>query len=154
MAEHDEELNRAVLAIHEDDSHSTVHLEISAGVGGAEAQLFASEIFHMYANYVEYKGWSMESVQTSKMNENLDDKIRKVTVVINGPNAFRTLKLEAGVHRVQRIPATEKSGRIHTSTVTVAVVPQPDDFGMYTSFECCQNIFRNTQLNYFRLLQN
>lgn len=83
-------------------------------------------------NYVQYKKWDVQETAES-CGDSVDTlrKTRQAKALITGPGTFRTLKLEAGVHRVQRIPATEKNGRIHTSTVTVAVVPQPDDFGKF-----------------------
>lgn len=132
LQEHDEDLGNIILALNEDDDYSTVHLEVTAGVGGSEAQLFATQIFDMYMNYVDYKGWDIQSMDESR-SDSVDSvqKTRQAKALITGPGSYRTLKLEAGVHRVQRVPATERSGRIHTSTITVAVVPQPDDFGTF-----------------------
>lgn len=122
--------------LNEEDDYGKVHLEVTAGVGGAEAQLFATEIFDMYMSYAEYKGWTVEDVQQST-GDTIESvtKLRSARAVISGPQTFYKLKMEAGVHRVQRIPTTEKAGRIHTSTVTVAVIPQPDDFGMSTIYD-------------------
>ncbi|XP_059157868.1 peptide chain release factor 1-like, mitochondrial [Physella acuta] len=104
--------------------HNDIVLEITAGVGGQEAMLFCSELLHMYYKYATLKGWNISSV--------IDDKSetggsRKATLEISGDAVYKHLKHESGVHRVQRIPKTEKAGRIHTSTVTVAVLPQPSE---------------------------
>lgn len=132
MAEHDEELKNTIISLNEDDDYSTVHLEVTAGVGGAEAQLFALEIFDMYTNYAEYKGWTVEVVQENRSDAVGEQrKMRHAKALITGPGTFRMLKVEAGVHRVQRVPATESYGRVHTSTATVAIIPQPDDFSMH-----------------------
>ncbi|KAG8195555.1 hypothetical protein JTE90_002181 [Oedothorax gibbosus] len=99
-------------------------LEISPGVGGQEAMLFAKDMFHMYCHYATYKGWRHEVLKydTTELGG-----IRSAHLGINGAHAYRVLKYECGVHRVQRVPKTEKAGRIHTSTTTVAVLPQPSE---------------------------
>ncbi|ODM89118.1 Peptide chain release factor 1-like, mitochondrial [Orchesella cincta] len=106
------------------DACEDVILEVSAGVGGQEAMLFTSELFRMYENYAHYKGWEMDTtnVDTTELGG-----VRKASMNITGPQAYRMLKFEGGVHRVQRVPKTEKSGRIHTSTSTVAVLPSPSN---------------------------
>lgn len=129
LKEYDEDLVDRALLLNEDDDHSTVHLEVHAGVGGAEAQLFAFELLEMYTKYMAYKGWEIGSIDMSGGTHDGARKVQNATVTVSGPNSYQTLKLEAGVHRVQRIPATESGGRIHTSTVTVAAIPQPDDVG-------------------------
>lgn len=126
MKQFDEDLLNGILSLNEDENYSTVILEITAGVGGKESMLFATELFHMYMNYADFKGWRA----TDYEHETLDvGGIRHASVVLSGPGVFQSLKLEAGVHRVQRIPVTEKAGRVHTSTAVVAVIPRPDDFG-------------------------
>lgn len=95
-------------------------LEIRAGVGGNEAALFAADLFHMYQNYAPKRGWGFAVVDESK---NDLGGFKEVIAEIKGKNVYRALKYESGVHRIQRIPATEKSGRIHTSTASVAVLP-------------------------------
>ncbi|KAH9500470.1 Peptide chain release factor 1-like, mitochondrial [Bulinus truncatus] len=99
-------------------------MEISAGVGGQEAMLFCAELFQMYRNYAQCKGWTVTGLA---IEENDIGGTRKAEIEINGGSVYRHLKHEAGVHRVQRIPKTEKAGRIHTSTVTVSVLPQPSE---------------------------
>ena len=99
-------------------------LEIRAGAGGQEAALFAADLFRMYSNYALSKNWKM-----SLYEENTTDigGFSKVVAHIKGKNVFKYLKFESGVHRVQRVPKTETAGRVHTSTVTVAVLPEADD---------------------------
>uniref|UniRef100_A0A2C9JSR3 Peptide chain release factor domain-containing protein n=1 Tax=Biomphalaria glabrata TaxID=6526 RepID=A0A2C9JSR3_BIOGL len=99
-------------------------MEICAGVGGQEAMLFCAELFLMYRNYAHFKGWTVTGLS---IEENEIGGTRKAVIEINGESVFKHLKYEAGVHRVQRVPKTEKAGRIHTSTVTVSVLPQPSE---------------------------
>jgi peptide chain release factor 1 len=101
-----------------------VVLEIRAGTGGDEATLFAAEIFRMYSRYAEAQGWK---VQTTDLSESAVGGVKEVIALVEGERVFSRLKYESGVHRVQRVPATEASGRIHTSAVTVAVLPEADD---------------------------
>lgn len=101
-----------------------VVLEIRAGTGGEEAALFAQEIFRMYSHYAEEQGWRVEIMS---FHETGIGGIKEVVALIEGRGAFSRLKFESGVHRVQRVPATEASGRIHTSAVTVAVLPEAED---------------------------
>ena len=101
-----------------------VVLEIRAGTGGDEATLFASELFRMYTRYAEGQGWRVEVIDLSDSEVG---GIKEVSAIIEGRGAFSKLKYEGGVHRVQRVPATEASGRIHTSAVTIAVLPEADD---------------------------
>ncbi|NIA12190.1 MAG: peptide chain release factor 1 [Nitrospiraceae bacterium] len=96
-------------------------LEIRAGAGGEEAGLFARDLFRMYSRYAERKGWSVEIVS---MNETGLEGIKEIIATISGKGAYSKLKYESGVHRVQRIPVTESGGRIHTSTATVAILPE------------------------------
>lgn len=120
----DEELTELLLPVDSDDSCKSIILEVNAGVGGQEAMLFAEELFEMYCNYAEYKGWHVEITDCTKTELG---GMRHASAVISGDGVFRCFKFEAGVHRVQRVPATEKSGRIHTSTVSVVALPQPED---------------------------
>lgn len=99
-------------------------IEIRAGVGGDEAELFAADLFRMYSRYAEKQGWKTSLINTSSTGIG---GLKEVIFEINGDNVYKNLKYESGVHRVQRIPDTEKSGRIHTSTATVAVLPQVEE---------------------------
>src|ERR1700678_968910 len=101
-----------------------VILEIRAGTGGDEATLFAAEMFRMYTRYAETQGWKVEVLSTS---ESSAGGLKEVIALIEGQRVFSRLKYESGVHRVQRVPATEQQGRIHTSAVTVAVLPEAED---------------------------
>lgn len=126
--EHD--IVHEALNIDDDENYYSLMLEVSAGVGGQEAMLFAHELFDMYCNYSLYKGWSTEvaDCETSEVGG-----VRHATVIVEGANAYRCLRHEGGVHRVQRVPATEKSGRIHTSTVSVAIIPKADEYEVEVS---------------------
>ena len=99
-------------------------LEVRAGTGGEEASLFAADLFRMYQRYVENHGWTFEPIET---NETELGGYKEAIAAINGPGVFARLKFESGVHRVQRVPATESSGRIHTSAATVAVLPEAEE---------------------------
>jgi len=101
-----------------------VILEIRAGAGGDESSLFAQDLFRMYSRLAENRGWQIEVMQTSLSPIG---GFKEIIVNIRGKNVFSSLKYESGVHRVQRVPRTEASGRIHTSTVTVAVLPEADE---------------------------
>ena len=101
-----------------------VVLEIRAGTGGDEATLFASELFRMYTRYAERMGWRMEVIDLSESEVR---GVKEVSAIVEGRGAYSRLKYEGGVHRVQRVPETEAAGRIHTSAVTVAVLPEADD---------------------------
>ncbi len=101
-----------------------VFLEIRAGAGGDEAGLFAAELFRMYSRYAEKKRWQVTLLDMSTTGVG---GAKEVIAQIQGKGVYSRLKYESGVHRVQRVPATESSGRIHTSTVTVAVLPEVDD---------------------------
>jgi peptide chain release factor 1 len=102
-----------------------VFLEIRAGTGGDEAGLFAADLFRMYARYAEVAGWKIEVVSSSPSGGM--GGFKEVIVQIEGKGAYSRLKYESGVHRVQRVPVTEAQGRIHTSAVTVAVLPEAED---------------------------
>lgn len=119
----DQEIQLLINPPDPDDSRNVI-IEIRAGTGGDEAALFASDLFTMYSRFAETKGWKIE---TLNMNKNDIGGLKEISAKIKGKNAYRYLKFESGVHRVQRIPETEKQGRIHTSTATVAVLPEVDD---------------------------
>ena len=99
-------------------------MEIRAGAGGEEAALFASELYRMYVNYADSQRWKTELISLS---ESGIGGFKEVVFMINGHGAYSKLKYESGVHRVQRVPETESGGRIHTSTATVAVMPEAED---------------------------
>jgi peptide chain release factor 1 len=101
-----------------------VLLEIRAGTGGDEASLFASNLFRMYGRYAERRGWRVEVMSSNSTGLG---GFKEIIALIEGKGAFSRLKFESGVHRVQRVPVTEASGRIHTSAVTVAVLPEAED---------------------------
>ncbi|MEO5742798.1 MAG: peptide chain release factor 1 [Vicinamibacterales bacterium] len=114
-----------VLLIPKDpNDEKNVMLEIRAGTGGEEAALFAYELFRMYRKFAELQGWRVELMSTSESDVG---GVKEVIATIEGRGAYSKLKYESGVHRVQRVPATEASGRIHTSTVTVAVLPEAEE---------------------------
>ena len=106
------------------NDEKNVVLEIRAGTGGDEAALFASDLFRMYSRYAERQGWRLEVLNLSETGVG---GIKEVIALIEGRNVYSRLKYESGVHRVQRVPATEASGRIHTSTATVAVLPEAEE---------------------------
>ncbi len=116
----EEELTRTLLPKDPNDQKNVI-LEIRAGTGGEEAGLFAADLFRMYTRYAQRKGWRTEVVDT---NETGIGGIREVVLQVKGVGAYSRLKHESGTHRVQRIPVTESSGRIHTSASTVAVLPE------------------------------
>lgn len=103
------------------DDNKSVIIEVRAGTGGEEATLFAADLFRMYSNYAKKKGWQVEVVDSS-VSEN--GGYKEVTASVKGHNVYKHMKYESGVHRVQRIPVTETSGRIHTSTASVAILPE------------------------------
>jgi peptide chain release factor 1 len=105
------------------DERNTI-LEIRAGTGGEEAALFAADLFRMYTRYAETRGWRVEIMNTS---EAAAGGLKEVIALVTGQRVFSSLKYEGGVHRVQRVPATEAQGRIHTSTATVAVLPEAEE---------------------------
>ena len=110
-------------------------LEIRAGAGGDEAALFAAELYRMYVNYAEHQRWKVEMVSVS---ENGIGGFKEVVCMINGKGAYSRLKYESGVHRVQRVPETESGGRIHTSTATVAVMPEAEDVDVQIDMNDCR----------------
>ena len=115
---------KILLLPHDPNDDKNIILEIRSGTGGNEAAFFAQDIFRMYLRYTELKKWKSEILS---INENEGGGIKEVIVSIQGEGAFGMLKYESGVHRVQRIPDTESSGRIHTSAATVAVLPEAEE---------------------------
>src|SRR6202034_3514823 len=123
VASVEEELKVLLLPKDPNDEKNVI-LEIRAGTGGDEASLFAAEIFRMYTRYAETHRWKVEVLSSS---ESSAGGLKEVIAIIEGNRVFSQLKYESGVHRVQRVPATEQQGRVHTSAVTVAVLPEAED---------------------------
>lgn len=118
------EAERASLLAPDDPlAQKNVIVEIRAGVGGDEAALFAAELFRMYSRFAEKNGWQVQLVSANRTSIG---GFKEVIAEIRGNGAYGTLRLESGVHRVQRVPKTEKSGRVHTSTATVAILAEPE----------------------------
>ena len=115
---------RILLLPKDPNDDKNVILEIRGGVGGEESALFAHSLFRMYSMYAERRGWKIE---IANLNETELGGVKEVSAIIEGAGAYSRLKFESGVHRVQRVPETEAGGRIHTSTVTVAVLPEQDE---------------------------
>mgnify|MGYP000050831180 CR=1 FL=1 len=117
-----------------------VIVEIRAGAGGDEAALFAAEIYRMYVKYAESRRWKTEMMS---LNENGIGGFKEVTFMITGAGAYSRLKYESGVHRVQRVPETESGGRIHTSTCTVAIMPEAEEIDFHLDMNDCKfDVFR------------
>ena len=106
------------------NDEKNVFVEIRGGAGGDEAALFAAQLYRMYGRYAERRGWKTE---LASLNENGLGGFKEVVFMVQGRGAYSRLKYESGVHRVQRVPVTESGGRIHTSTVTVAVLPEAEE---------------------------
>ena len=123
LARVEEELKVLLLPKDPNDEKNVI-LEIRAGTGGDEATLFAAEIFRMYTRYAETQGWKVEVLSTS---ESAVGGLKEVIALMEGNRVYSRMKYESGVHRVQRVPATEQQGRVHTSAVTVAVLPEAED---------------------------
>ena len=119
-----EEELKVLLLPKDPNDEKDVILEIRAGTGGDEATLFAAEMFRMYTRYAETQRWKVEVLSTS---ESSVGGLKEVIAIIEGKRVYSRLKYESGVHRVQRVPATEQQGRVHTSAVTVAVLPEAED---------------------------
>jgi peptide chain release factor 1 len=106
------------------NDEKNVLLEIRAGTGGEEAALFASEVFRMYSRFAERQGWKVDVVSANRTGSG---GIKEIIAIVEGERVYSKLRFESGVHRVQRVPATESSGRIHTSAITVAVLPEAEE---------------------------
>jgi peptide chain release factor 1 len=115
---------KVLLVPRDPNDAKNVILEIRAGTGGDEAALFAADLFRMYSRYAERNGWKIDVMSQSETGVG---GLKEIIAAIEGKNVYSRLKYESGVHRVQRVPATEASGRIHTSTATVAVLPEAED---------------------------
>ncbi len=115
---------KALLVPRDPNDSKNVFMEIRAGTGGEEAALFAADLFRLYTRYAEQRHWKVSVIDSNETGLN---GLKEVIFQITGKDVYRNLKFEAGVHRVQRVPQTEASGRIHTSAVTVAVLPEADE---------------------------
>jgi peptide chain release factor 1 len=118
-----QEIKLALLPKNPNDDKDII-MEIRAGAGGNEASLFAADLFRMYSRYAQSKGWEIDIIDSNEIGIG---GFKEIIIEIKGKGAFSRLKYERGVHRVQRVPTTESSGRIHTSTATVAVLPEADE---------------------------
>ena len=139
LEEIEETLKIQLLPKDENDDKNVV-MEIRAGAGGDEAALFAAELYRMYCRFAELNGWKTEIVSFNEMGLG---GMKEVVFMINGQGAYSKLKYESGVHRVQRVPVTESGGRIHTSTATVAVMPEAEDVDVQIDMNDCKfDVFR------------
>ena len=139
IEELEHELKILLLPKDPNDSKNVI-VEIRAGAGGDEAALFAAEIYRMYVKYAEANRWKTEMMS---LNENGIGGFKEVTFMINGNGAYSKLKYESGVHRVQRVPETESGGRIHTSTITVAIMPEAEEIDFHLDMNDCKfDVFR------------
>ncbi len=135
-----EEKMKILLLPKDENDDKNVVVEIRGGAGGDEAALFAAELYRMYCNYAESNRWKTEMIS---LNENGIGGFKEVVFMINGQGAFSKLKYESGVHRVQRIPVTESGGRIHTSTATVAIMPEAEEVDVDIDMNDCKfDVFR------------
>ncbi len=123
LAAIEQELQLLLLPKDPNDEKNII-LEIRKGAGGDEASLFAGEVFRMYTRYAEEQGWKVE---VTSLSESSVGGLSEVIAMVSGKNVYSRLKYESGVHRVQRVPATETQGRVHTSTITVVVMPEADE---------------------------
>lgn len=120
----EEEIKILMIPADPEDSKNAI-VEIRGGTGGDEAALFAGDLFKMYSKYCESRGWS---VSVTSMSEGAAGGFKEIVFAVSGRDVYGTLKYESGVHRVQRVPATETQGRVHTSAATVAVLPEAEEF--------------------------
>lgn len=120
----EEEIKLLLIPADPKDAKNAI-VEIRGGTGGDEAALFAGDLFKMYSKYCESKGWSLA---VTNFNEGTAGGFKEIVFAVSGENVYGTLKYESGVHRVQRVPATETQGRVHTSAATVAVLPEAEEF--------------------------
>jgi len=120
----EEEIKVMLIPADPEDSKNAI-VEIRGGTGGDEAALFAGDLFKMYSRYCESRGWS---VSVTSLSEGAAGGFKEVVFAVSGDDVYGTLKYESGVHRVQRVPATETQGRVHTSAATVAVLPEAEEF--------------------------
>lgn len=141
IVEIEEELKILLLPKDPNDDKNVI-VEIRGGAGGDEAALFAAELYRMYVMYAESKRWKIDMMN---LNENGIGGFKEVIFMINGKGAYSKLKYESGVHRVQRVPVTESGGRIHTSTVTVAIMPEAEDVDVELDLGDCRfDVYRSS----------
>jgi peptide chain release factor 1 len=135
-----EEKLRILLLPKDPNDEKNVIVEIRAGVGGDEAALFAADMFRLYTRYAERRAWKIETMSVEDIGIG---GIKTVSFMIKGDGAYSRLKFESGVHRVQRIPSTESGGRIHTSAITVAIMPEVEDVEVEIDMNDCKfDVFR------------
>ena len=127
----EEEIKFLLIPKDPEDNKNAV-MEIRAGTGGDEASIFAGDLYRMYNKYCQDRGWS---VSVMDMNEGTSGGFKEIILEINGEDVYGTLKFEAGVHRVQRVPQTETQGRVHTSAATVMVLPEAEEFDVELNME-------------------
>lgn len=120
----EEEIKLLLVPADPEDGKNAI-VEIRGGTGGDEAAIFAGDLFRMYSKYCETKGWNLS---VSSFNEGTSGGYKEIIFAVSGDNVYGTMKYESGVHRVQRVPATETQGRVHTSAATVAVLPEAEEF--------------------------
>lgn len=124
LPEQEETIKLLLVPADPEDSKNAI-VEIRGGTGGDEAAIFAGDLFRMYARYCESKGWRVE---VTSFSEGSSGGYKEIIFIVSGENVYGILKYESGVHRVQRVPATETQGRVHTSAATVAVLPEAEEF--------------------------
>ncbi|KAH8412633.1 hypothetical protein KR009_003915 [Drosophila setifemur] len=128
LAKQEETLLKELLTLADDEVYPALIFGLNAGAGGQEAMLFAQELYEMYTSYFEHMGWEYQDFA----HETTDiGGLRNASLMVSGADAYGWLRFEAGVHRVQRVPATEKSGRMHTSTASITVIPRPADIQVH-----------------------
>lgn len=141
IVEIEEELKILLLPKDPNDDKNVI-VEIRGGAGGDEAALFAAELFRMYSKYAESRRWKIDMMN---LNENGLGGFKEVIFMINGKGVYSRMKYESGVHRVQRIPVTESGGRIHTSTTTVAIMPEAEEVDVELDMNDCRfDVFRSS----------
>ncbi len=139
VEELEQELKILLLPKDPNDDKNVI-VEIRAGAGGDEAALFAAEIYRMYVHYADSRRWKTEMIS---LNENGIGGFKEVVFMITGQGAYSRMKYESGVHRVQRVPETESGGRIHTSTITVAIMPEAEEIDFHLDMNDCKfDVFR------------
>ena len=129
IARMEEEIKLLLIPKDPQDGKNAI-MEIRGGTGGDEAALFAGDLFRMYTKYIESKGWKYE---VTSFSEGAAGGYKEIVMKVTGQNVYGTLKYESGVHRVQRVPATETQGRVHTSAASVAVLPEAEEFDVEIS---------------------